>query len=60
MDSKPGQGALPVSERHRSFLADVYQGQIEKLQQRIVAWKRSTVLSDLAQAHVRRLNGVAA
>ena len=58
LDSKPGQCSLPVTQRHRPFLIDIGQGQIEQFQQRIVTGERSPVLDNLAQTHVYRLNRI--
>jgi hypothetical protein len=49
--TKPIQRRLPVPNWHVPFLANFSQCQVEQFTQRLIAWKRSTVLSDLAQAH---------
>ena len=51
-DSKAVQDSFPVSNGHRPFFADVSEGQIEGLEQRLVARKRAAVLGGLAQNHV--------
>jgi hypothetical protein len=58
LNPKPIQRSLPVPNRHVPFLANISQHQVEKFTQRLIAWKRSTVLCNLAQAHVHRLNGI--
>ena len=52
LDSKPVQGRFPVSNWQGPLPADVSEGQIEQLQQRLIARKRAAILGDLAQAHV--------
>lgn len=58
LNTKPIQRSLPVPNRHVPFLADIFQRQVEQFAQCFIAWKRATVLRNLAQAHVHRLNGV--
>jgi len=58
LNTKPIQRSLPVPNRHVPFLANISQCQVEQFAQRLIAWKRSTVLCNLAQAHVHRLNGI--
>ena len=55
LEGKAGQRSLPISERHRPFLADVGQGLIKQFQQRIVTRERSPVLGNFAQTHIHRL-----
>ena len=52
LDSKPGLRSFPVTQRHRPFLTDVCQIQIEQFQQHIVTRELSPVLGDFGQAHV--------
>ena len=58
LNTKPIQRSLPVPNRHVPFLANISQRQVEQIAQRLIAWKRSTILCNLAQAHVHRLNGI--
>jgi len=58
LNTKPIQSRLPVPNWHVPFLANISQCQVEQFAQRLIAWKRSTVLRDLAQTHVHRLNGI--
>lgn len=58
LNTKPIQSRLPVPNWHVPFLANIFQCQVEQFAERLIAWKRPTVLRDLAQAHVHRLNGI--
>ena len=58
LNTKPIQLRLPVPNWNLSFLANISQCQAEQFAQRLIAWKRSTVLRDIVQAHVHRLNGI--
>jgi hypothetical protein len=58
LNTKPIDRSLPVPNRHVPFLANISQCQVEQFAQRLIAWKRSKVLCNLAQAHVHRLNGI--
>ena len=58
LNTKPIQRSLPDPNWHVPFLANISQCQVEQFAQRLIAWKRSAVLRDLAQAHVHRLNGI--
>ena len=58
LDSKLIQCGFPIPNRHRPFLADVIQGQIEQLEHFVVGWERSSGLGDVAQTHVDGLDGV--
>ena len=58
LDGKSGQGSFPIPDGHRPLLADVAQGQIKQLGQRLIAGKRAPILAQLAQPHVDRLDGI--
>jgi len=58
LNTKPIQRSLPGPNRHAPFLANISQCQVEQSTLRLFAWKRSTVLRDLAQARAHRLNGI--
>ena len=59
LNTKPIQRSLAVPpNRHVPFLANISQCQVEQFAQHLIAWKRSTVLCNLAQAHVHRLNDI--
>ena len=58
LNTKPIQSRLPVPNWHVPFLANISQCQVEQFAQRLIAWKRSTVLCNLAQAHVHPSSSV--
>ena len=58
LNGESSQRCLPIPGRHRPLLADVVQSQIKQFQQCIITGKRSSVLRNLAQTHVHRLNRI--
>lgn len=58
MNGKSDQGGLPIPEGHGQFLADVTQGHVKQLGQRLIAGKRTPVLNQRPQAHGDRLDSV--
>lgn len=46
------QDACPVLNRHRPFLRDVLQGQIEQFVRRFFTGEGGSVFDDLAQRHI--------
>ena len=52
------QRLAPIVDRHRPFFGDALQGQVIELEQRFLVGKDATVLADLAQRPVQRLDGV--
>jgi len=50
LNSKTIQSRLQVPNWHVPFLANISQCQVEQFAHRLIAWKRSTVLCNLAQA----------
>jgi hypothetical protein len=42
--------------RHRPFFLDVFQGQVEQLEDRLVVWEQTPVLDDFPQALIERFN----
>ncbi len=53
LNTKPTQRSLPVPNRHVPFLANISQCQLEQFAQRLIAWKRSTFLCNIALTHVQ-------
>lgn len=58
LDTKPIERSLPIPNRHIPFLANIAQCQVEQFAQCLIAWKRSTVLGNFAQAHVHGFDGI--
>jgi hypothetical protein len=52
LDGKAVQGGLPIADRHCPFSAVVTSGQVEQLQQYLIAGEGATLLGDLVQSHV--------
>jgi len=46
------QRSLPFPDRHRPFFLDVFQGQAEQLEDRLVVREQAPVLDDFTQAVV--------
>ena len=58
LNSKAVKRSFPVSYWHRPFSADVLLCKIKQFYQRLIRRKRATVLGNLPQAHVQRLNRI--
>src|SRR5436190_660658 len=52
------QRLLPVLDWHRPFSLDVFQGQVEQLEDRFIVRKEAPIFDDLAQRVVQRFNRV--
>lgn len=58
LNGKSGQGGRLFPDGHDPFLVDVAQGRVNQFGRRFVAGNRASVLGQLAQAHVDRLDSV--
>ena len=58
LNTKPIQRNLPFWNRHVPFLADISHCEVQQFAQRLINWNRSTVLRNLARAHVHEFDGI--
>ena len=58
LDGEMAQGAWPVGDSHGPFGTEVFQAEVEQLEQRVDGGKQVAVAADLAKRAVERFDGV--
>jgi hypothetical protein len=52
------QRPLPFPDRHRPFFLDVFQGQVEQIEDRLAVREQAPILDNFPQAVIERFNRV--